>query len=109
MQPTSEPARRQLCRVIDVLLEDEPIEARLSAAIDLIEQIENYQGDIPKDILEEFNAVIHWISRTVAAGERSKWRAWTPKEEAQLTDMLFGLYAEISGGWVNILIRVVVE
>jgi hypothetical protein len=101
MQYVSEPLRRELCRVIDALLDDGSIETRLSKAIECFDQIERSESGIPQGIRKEFSDLICSLSETVSVVGKmptSGATRLTSHQEMRLTDRLFSLYTDISGG-----------
>jgi hypothetical protein len=101
MQYVSEPLRRELCRVIDALLDDGPIETRLSKAIERFNRIERSESGMPLEIREEFADLICSLSETVSVvgkTEASGATHLTADQERLLTDRLFSLYIDINGG-----------
>ena len=96
----AEPTRRELCRVIDALLDDGPISTRLSNAIRQFSEIDEI--NLPPAVQEEFAYLFLWLSDNMNdfVTDTRIGSKFTDKEERELTDRLFSLYTDISGGGI---------
>src|SRR6266568_1939906 len=89
MQQVSDAGARKLCQVIDALLADGPIQDRLADATRYLDLLEFYQSEIPPEIFNELTELL---------SDHGPNMLLTPEQERDLTNKIFSIYIEISGG-----------
>ena len=93
----TEATRRKLCRVIDALLGDGLISIRLSNAVARFLEID--QLAIPSRVRHELSDIFSSLSETMGESNATSMTVMlTDEQEMQLTERLFSLYIDISGG-----------
>src|SRR4029079_3076798 len=92
-----EATRHKLCRVIDALLDDGPVSLRLQNAVGRFQEID--QLAIPSLVRDELSDILCSLSETISEGRPTSMMVMlTDEQEMQLTERLFSLYIDISGG-----------
>jgi len=96
MQQVSDASARKLCQVIDALLADGPIQDRLADATRYLDLLEFYQSEIPPEIFNELTDLVDDLTELLS--DHGPNMLLTPEQERDLTNKIFSIYIQISGG-----------
>jgi hypothetical protein len=95
-------AREKLWQAVDGLVGDGSIQDRLASAAMILTRLHRPDEDIPKELREEFKAVMHALTKETAQGNEGNIVATTRKlsseEGAKLAHRIFSLYVQLRGG-----------
>ena len=92
--------RKKLCLTISALLDDGPIQARVSRANEYLIMLKLYELENTEEIRKEFEDIIAEITRDSSANGRiiSPIEELTPTQETELIERLLSIYVRESGG-----------
>jgi len=92
--------REKLCLTISALLDDGPIQARVSRANEYLIMLKLYELENTEEIRKEFEDIIAEITRDSSANGRiiSPIEELTPTQETELIERLLSIYVRESGG-----------